>query len=167
MRRSVFIRSQRTIATLFAAALLAILTIPLAAQPATESGAQHGFGPGYDKAHEVTINGSIQKVVAKGPQGTPGGLHLLVSSPQGVLDAHLGPFMTKESQAELQSGAAVRIVGAIESVRGKRYLLAREVTIAGHTIVVRNENGFLLPQDSRALLKNGKASRVSGRGGAQ
>jgi hypothetical protein len=168
MRRSVSSRFTAMIATGLTAVVFAIMTIPLAAQPATEFHPQHGFGPGYDKAHEITINGSIQKVVAKGPQGTPGGLHLLVVASQGSFDTHLGPYLTKGVQAELQSGAEVRIVGAIEKIRGKSYLLAREVTVGGRTIVVRNENGFLLPQDPRALpLKNGKAPRAFGNGGAQ
>jgi len=164
MRPSVSTLSTAMIATLSAVVLLAILTIPLAAQPATESHARQGFG--YDKAHEITINGSVQKVIAKSPQGNPGGLHLLVVAPEGSFDAHLGPYLNKEVQAELQNGASVRIVGAVENVRGKSYLLAREITIGGRTIVVRNENGFLVaPQQPRTTLKNGKTSQVLG--GAQ
>jgi hypothetical protein len=169
MRRSVSTRSTAMIATLLPALLLAILTIPLAAQAATESRAQHGFGPGYDKAHEVTINGSVQKAFSKRPQGVPGGLHILVLASQGVVDAHLGPFVTKEMQAELQSGAAVRIVGAFQKVHGKSYLLAREMTLGGHTIVLRNQNGVLLPQEnSRASSFKGKrAFQPATNGGMQ
>jgi hypothetical protein len=150
MRRSVSNRSAMIAA--LSTMVLAIAAIPVAAQPATESSAQHGFGVIYDRAHEITINGSIQKVVLKSVPGAPGGLHLLVAGAQGLVDAHLGPFMTKEIQAKLQNGTEVQIVGAVEHVRGKSYLLAREVTVGGSTIIVRNERGFLLPQQNSAAL---------------
>lgn len=169
MRRSVSARSTATLAMLLSAALLAIVTIPLAAQPTAESHAQHGFGLGYDKAHEITVNGSIQRVVPSSTPGVPAGLHLLVAGSNGLVDAHLGPYLTKELQAGFQAGAAVRIVGAMQTVRGKNYLLARQVSIDGRTIVVRSENGFLLHQlrPGSVPLKSAKVPLAERNGGAQ
>lgn len=169
MRRSVSTRSTAMIATLLPAVVLAILAIPLAAQPVTQSRAQRGFGPVYDKAHEITINGSVQKSFSQRPRGVPGGLHILITSSQGVVDAHLGPFVTKQLQAELQSGAAVQVVGVFERLHGKNYLLAREVTVGSRTIVLRNQNGALLPQQkSRASSSTAKRLfQPEGNGGVQ
>lgn len=163
MRRRVSAHSTAMIAM-----LLAIVTIPLAAQPANQSHVQHGIGLGYDKAHEITVNGSIQRAIAITTPGVPSGLHLLVAGSQGVVDAHLGPYMTKEIQEGLHNGATVQIVGAVENVHGKSYLLARQVIVGGQTIVVRSENGFLLRQKpGSAPVKSARVPQAERNGGAQ
>jgi len=133
----------------------AALAVPLNAQTATESHAQPFLRLGYDKAHEITLNGTIQKVVSHAAVGTPIGLHLLVAGSEGTIDAHLGPYVNKEVQQALHTGMAVQIVGAIQRIRGKNYLLAREVVVDGRTITVRSKNGFLL------LGKPVRASRIT------
>jgi len=61
-----------------------------------------------------------------------------------MVDAHLGPYMTKETQEALRAGTPVEIVGAMETVHGKQYLLARQVMVGGRVVNVRTANGFLL-----------------------
>jgi hypothetical protein len=53
------------IAALLAGFMFAILAVPLGAETAPPSRAGHGFGPVYDAAHEITVTGTIQKVVTK------------------------------------------------------------------------------------------------------
>jgi hypothetical protein len=138
----------RLIAGLLAGLLLAILAVPLVAQPPAEIQAGHGFGPVYDAAHETTLNGTIEKVVTQHTAGSPAGMHLLVAGPQGVVDAHIGPFLTKETKQALQEGTPVRIVGAMTSLHGKDYLLARLLTVGDRTVTVRSEHGLLAPVPS-------------------
>src|SRR5580693_3468759 len=131
------------IAGLLSGLLFAILAVPLVAQPASETHVGHGFGVVYDRAHEITLSGDVQQVVTRHVVGAPGGMHLLLAGPKGLVDAHIGPFMSKEMKEALHTGTPVRIVGAMATLNGKNYLLARELTVGGTTITVRSEHGFL------------------------
>lgn len=163
MRRSVE-KPTRWIAALLFGLSLAILSIPLTAQPADSTAPHPGFGHGYDKAHEVTLNGTIAEVVSKAPTGSPFGLHLMVAGPQGTVDAHLGPFMTKDILEALHTGTPVQIVGAYEKLHGKQILLARQVIFGGRQVTVRNENGMLkMGQGTHAR----RTTRTAPNGGAQ
>lgn len=126
----------RSIAALVFVMLLAILALPLGAQPPA-SAPTH-----YDKAHEITLNGTIDSVVTA-TQGAFG-LHLIVTSSQGTVDAHLGPYVSRTNQEALHSGLPVQIVGSMATFQGKEYLLARQVTFSGRQVNVRSDNGFLL-----------------------
>jgi hypothetical protein len=145
MRCTRFTKPTLVIAGLLTGLLLAIPAVPLGAQEAAESHLGRGFGPAYDAAHEITFSGTIQDVVSQHVAGSPAGIHLLVAGPQGVVDAHVGPFLSKETKESLQAGMPVRIVGAMSLQEGKNYLLARELTVGGSTVTVRSERGVLLP----------------------
>ena len=72
-------------------------------------------------------------------------MHLLVAGPEGVVDAHVGPYLEREdTQEALHAGLPLQIVGAVEQLHGKSILLARQLIFAGRTVTVRNENGFLV-----------------------
>ncbi len=133
----------RKIAGLLTGLLFAISAIPLGAQPAPEL-STHQTKVEYFKTHQVTLNGTIQEVISKRTAHTPAGMHLLVAGPKGVVDAHLGPFMTKATQEALHTGTPVQVVGVMAKLNGKDYLLAREVIFGGRTVTVRSENGFLI-----------------------
>jgi hypothetical protein len=127
----------RRIAGLLLGLLFAIFTLPLVAQPADS----HVAG-GYDKNHEITLNGTIQEAKTVHETGVPAGLHVLVNGPQGTVDAHLGPYMSKETQEALKNGIPVQILGAMQTIHGKEYFEARQVTFGGRQVTVRNEAGF-------------------------
>jgi hypothetical protein len=158
MKHNRRISAIRVFAGLLISMLFASLAVPLGAQTAPESRSERPSSYGYDKAHEITLNGTIQEVVAKSAAGTPVGMHLLVEAPQGTVDAHLGPYMTREIQEALHTGTPVQIVGAMVTVRGKSYLLARQITFGGRMVVVRSENGYLTrshsPRPSRTNAQN-------------
>jgi hypothetical protein len=137
-------KSTRLFAGLLASLLFASLAVPLVAQPAPEARTQRPASFGYDKAHEITLNGTIQEVISKRIAGSPVGMHLLVAGSQGMVDAHLGPYLTKDTQEVLRTGEPVQIVGAMQELHGKDYLLARQLIVGGRTIVVRSEHGFLV-----------------------
>ena len=144
MSRNCLTKLTRTIAGLLTGLLFAILAVPPGAHAAPVSRVGRGFGPVYNAAHETTLNGTIEKVVTKHVVGSPAGMHLLVAGPQGVVDTHVGPFLSKETREALQAGTPVQIVGAMASLRGKNYLLARELTVGGSTVTVRSKHGALL-----------------------
>lgn len=165
MRRTCFTNPTPLIAGLLFGLLFAILAVPLSASSAATP--QHPVVI-YDKAHEITITGTVQQAVAKAPKGSPVGLHLMVAGPEGTVDAHLGPYMTKETREALHTGTPVQIVGAIEKTHGKSILLAREVMIGGQTITVRSKSGLLLVQGDKTKhqQKNAKTANESN-GGAR
>lgn len=149
--------------------LFAISAVPLGAQSASESRPGTGFGPVYDAAHEIALDGTIQEVITKHVVGSPAGMHLLVAVPEGVVDAHVGPFLSKETKEALEAGAPVRIVGAMASLNGKHYFLVRELTVGGSTVTVRSEHGLLVrvhsPRAQRARTE--KTPRVELNGDAR
>src|SRR5208283_2933826 len=122
----------------------------------------------YDAAHEVTVNGTIEQVVSKRVAGSPAGMHLLVVGPEGVVDAHVGPFLSKTTRDSFQAGTPIRVVGAMTTLGGKSYLLARLVIVNGRTITVRGSRGTLAPGAAgRTQNRNAKASVVEVNGGAR
>jgi hypothetical protein len=156
----------RLIAGLLTCLLLASATIPLNAQP-TDSGAKPPLALGYDKAHEITLTGTIEEVNEKAATGSPVGLHLMVAASEGTIDAHLGPYMTKETLEALHTGTPVQIVGAMEKLHGKEYLLARQVIFGGRLVQVRNENGLLVRAHTAKSHRGNQKSGLVSNGGAR
>jgi hypothetical protein len=157
------------IAGLLTGLLLAITAVPLGAQPASETHSGQGLGSAYDAAHEITVNGTIQTIVTKHIKGSAAGMHLMVMGPEGVVDAHVGPFLTKANKEALQEGSPVRIVGAMTSLHGKSYLMARELTVGNRTITVRSAHGLLAPMPAarHARSRSENTSTVEANGGAR
>jgi hypothetical protein len=131
------------IAGVLTGVLFTIVTIQPIAQTAADSRAQRPL-IGYDKAHEITVNGTVQEVVTKRVPGSPFGMHLLVAGAEGVVDVHVGPYLSKDIQEALHTGLPLQIVGAMEEAHGKHYLLARQLIVGGRMVTVRTENGFLV-----------------------
>lgn len=159
----------RLIAGLLSGLLFATMAVSLDAHAASVSRPGQGFGPVYDAARETTFEGTIQEVVVEHTAGSPAGMHLMVAGPKGLVDAHIGPFMSKETKEVLQPGVPVRIVGASIELHGKTYFLARQLTVDGNTVTVRSPRGFLVrtqsPRPDRARTR--KTSQLGPDGGAQ
>lgn len=132
------------LAGLLPAVLMACLVIPAAAQSAAEVHPARGFMRPYDAAHELTVTGTVQEVVTKHAVGSPAGMHLIVSGPEGMVDAHVGPFLSKDVLEALRAGLPIQIVGAMETLHGKQFLLARQLIFGGRMVTVRSQNGFLV-----------------------
>jgi hypothetical protein len=149
--------------------LFAISSIPLGALAAPASRAGRGFSPTYDLARETTLTGTIQEVVTSPAPGSPAGMHLLVAGP-GVVDTHVGPFLSKETKDALQTGAPVQIIGATLSLHGKDYLLARQLTVGARTVTVRNKRGLLVYEPSTRAARSrteDKGDKIAQRGSQQ
>jgi hypothetical protein len=168
MKRIRTTKYTRQFARILTSLFFAIFTIHPSAQAAAAP-AQHFPISGYDKAHEITLNGIVREVVSERIAGSPVGLHLLVAGPQGQVDAHLGPYLTKDTQEALHAGEPVQIVGAMEKLHGNSYLLARQLIFGGRLVTVRSERGFLLrAHSSRAMRPQAiKTSAMEPNGGAQ
>jgi hypothetical protein len=174
MRRTCFMKPTPPIAGLLTGLLFAILAVPLgaaplSAQPSPETRVGRGFGPVYDAAHEITLNGTIQEVVLRHVVGSPAGMHLMVAGPQGMVDTHLGPFLSKETKEALRAGTPVEMVGAMTTLRGKEYFLARVLTVGSRTVKVRGASGVLLRGEAPRAhhLRIARVSHTESNGGAR
>ena len=167
MGRTRFTKPTQIFAGLLTGLLFAMLAVPAGAQPATESRTGQGLGPVYDAAHETTLNGTIQQIVTKHVAGSPAGMHLMVAGPQGLVDAHVGPYLSKTTQAALRKGVPVQIVGATEQAHGKEYFLARQLTFSGgRTVTIRTANGFLV-QSQAGRAGQSKNTTSASKGGTR
>ena len=146
-------------AGMLAVVIFAACSPHCAAQAAPE---QRAFNAPYDKAHEITVSGAIDQVVTQRIAGSPVGLHLLVAGSKGTVDAHLGAFLSRDIVDALHPGEPVEIIGAMKTINGKDYLLARQLTVDGRTIIIRNQRGFLLHSFARR-----SPSPIGSNGGAQ
>jgi hypothetical protein len=148
------IKSARTLACV-AALLLAAVAAAQATTVKQPSSLGKGLGFAYDLTHEITFVGTVQSVVSRPAHGSPFGFHLLVSTSGKVVDAHLGPYISKENQEALHIGELVQIIGVNERVHGRNVLLARQLVFAGRQVTVRNERGFLVRAASQHKISDG------------
>jgi hypothetical protein len=132
---------------LWAALLLALLVavaLPAVAAPGSK-GTHLPSQFAYDKAHEITFNGTISQVVSHPAKGSLLGTHMMVASGGTMRDVHLGSYLSKEvTKTVLRPDQPVQIVGMNMTLHGKSVVLARQVIAGGRVITVRNENGFLV-----------------------
>ena len=97
----------------------------------------------YDSAKEVVLTGTISEVVARPKAGLPLGLHVMVSTAQGQVDVHLGPFWARlAGQKGLVPGATIRVTGANSNFPSGDVFLARLVVVGNETLTIRNPNGI-------------------------
>jgi hypothetical protein len=142
----------RNYIALWAALLLALLVA--VALPAVAAPGSKGTHPpsqfAYDKAHEITFNGTISQVVSHPAKGSlPLGMHMMVASDGTMRDVHLG-FVSKEvTKTALRPDQPVQIVGMNITLHGKNVVLARQVITGGRVITVRNGNGILVRQGTK------------------
>ncbi len=171
MRHFPCARLSGLVARLLAGMLFAtvIVIVPLGAHAASATRPAPGARLVYDAAHEITLEGTIQQVVTKHTVGSPAGMHLLVAGPEGLTDAHVGPFLTKSTKAALVAGMPVKIVGSTSMLHGKSYLLARQLTVGEKTVTVRSKRGIMMPPHSDNLRPHPskKPSQTESKGGAR
>ncbi len=154
------------LAGLLPGVLMVSLATPVVAEPAAGSVPERNAIAKYDATREITINGTVQQVITKHVAGSPAGMHLMVSGAQGLVDAHVGPYMSKSAKEALHMGLPVQIVGAMETLRGKQYLIVRQLGYGGQTLTIRNKYGFYLtPAQSSGSTSSKKGVKTVHLGG--
>ena len=139
---------------IFITALPAILlcgmwTNEVVAQTSTTSQPSTEF-IGWDaNAHEVVVTAIIQQVIPNHSSGIPVGLHLMLGTPQGVVDASVGPYLSPEVQLALIAGKTVQVIGQVKAIHDQNFLLARQLILDGHSVMVRNDHGSLVRTRSK------------------
>ncbi len=133
-------------------AVLAI-SAPMFASAAQQTGigaANKPFRRVYNASREITVTGNVHGISVHSK--VPSGAHLLITTSQGLIDAHVGSFALRGSQPlSLRPGEHVSVVGVMTWIDGSQILLARTVSTSTKTFVIRNESGVLLfPRPSSA-----------------
>jgi len=121
------------------------------------------IAPRYQASKEVTMEGTIQSVVKKPTPGSMLGTHLMVSTPKGTVDAHIGGFVTRGSHAYAPAaGQSVKIVGVMTTINHKEVFLTRTIETGNRTVEVRTTHGFLIVPGVK-----GRMTKTSAKGGAR
>jgi hypothetical protein len=110
-------------------------------QPSTQFA---GWDASKKDAPDVTVIGIVQQVVSNQTAGAPAGLHLMLGTPQGVVDASVGPYLAPDIKAALVSGKQIQVSGQIQTLHDQKYLIVRQVVLDGKPIAVRNDHGSLV-----------------------
>jgi hypothetical protein len=127
----------------FCFAFFATIASPAFAQTQGESAAAPPAPRVYDTTKEVILRGTISEVVQHPAPGLPLGLHLTLSTGQGAVDVHLGPYLARmAAEKGLVTGASIQMYGVTTHFAAGDVFLARVVVIGNQTITVRNEHGF-------------------------
>jgi hypothetical protein len=115
----------------------------------------------YDSSKEVTVAGTVSKVLAQASRGTVPGAHLLLTTSSGSLDVSLGTFALRgEGALSVEPGQQVQVTGVPKTFRGGLFFLARTVTVGTQLYAIRNEHGILVSPQARvrASQKNSQKS---------
>jgi hypothetical protein len=108
----------------------------------------------YDMSKEVTLSGTVQSLVKKPAPGALVGAHLMVSTAQGTVDAHVGNrLLAGPNPASFASGQSVKLVGIMTEFNHQNVFLVRTIETGNRTITVRSEHGFLVLPGSAARVK--------------
>ena len=142
---------------------LLVIAAPAALGQAPSRANTSTVAPGmYDLTGETQLSGTITEVSTKAKPGLPLGLHVMISTAQGAIYVHLGPYFSRiAAQDGLVAGATIQVTGAVSHFQAGDVFLARTVTVGSRTITVRNKNGFParpMPSGTRA----GRGAQPSG-----
>ncbi len=99
----------------------------------------------YDPATETTVTGKIEEVKhVLGPGGgSVGGVHLIIVSDQGKVEARLGPaWYVEKQELKFAKGDQVEVVGSKVKGAAVETVIAREVKKDGKVLTLRNAQGI-------------------------
>ena len=103
-----------------------------------------GWDTSKPKSSDIAVTSIIQEVVPNHASGIPAGLHVMLGTPQGVLDASVGPYLAPDIQQALVVGKQIQVFGQVKTIHEQKYLLVRQFVLDGKPIVVRNDHGSLV-----------------------
>ena len=98
----------------------------------------------YTLSREVTLLGTVVKYEAASST-PPLGAHVLLQTPSGQVDVHLGNAKILQARHfELSAGDSVRIIGEDLAYGEGKIFAARIVQKGAQAVAVRNTRGFAL-----------------------
>lgn len=129
-------------------ALALALAGPALAQPGPGGGMGRGMGPvSYNPQTVTTVTGPVEKLADLPSLGRGGGKGMqhrgvLLKTDQGSLMVDLAPaWFLNEKKFVVQAGDTVSATGSKTTLDNQPGLIAREVTVNGTTLKLRDEQG--------------------------
>ena len=105
----------------------------------------------YDAPNATTLSGTVKSVISTPTSGMLIGVHLILTTSSGTVDADLGPFALKGSNpVSVTTGEAVKVVGVMMTIRKSQVFMTQTVEAGGQTYTLRNQNGFPLSPSNGA-----------------
>ena len=139
-------------ATAFATALAA--AVGAGAQTAPQA-----YSSVYQVGREVSLVGTVSSVVENSKTG-PLGTHVMVQTPSGLVDVHVGSAKYLEmNKLNLKSGDSVRVLGENFTVGTDTVFFARIVQDGTAAVAVRSPKGMPLWKNGKRLATNVNAKR--------
>ena len=136
-----------------ALAMIVALAGPALAQPRPGGGMGIGMGPlVYNPQTVTTVTGTVEKLADLPSLGRGGGKGMhhrgaILKTDQGSLMVDLAPaWFLNEKKFVVQAGDTVSATGSKATLDGQPGLIAREVTVNGTTLKLRDEKGIPLWQ---------------------
>ncbi len=143
---SVFSMAKSAMAALTMAIAFAMAAAPASAQVSGEA------RPYYDVAREVTVRGTVSRVLTTPEAGMIFGSHLLVQAGSGELDASLGRWaMQGKGSLKLAAGQQVELTGVMKTLMKRQVLIVRNVKVDGQVYTIRTQHGVELSPRAREL----------------
>lgn len=123
-----------------------------------------GWDANQAESRDVSVTSIIQQVISNHSSGIPAGLHVILSTPQGVLDVSVGPYLTQDIQLALITGAQIQALGQLKTIHDQTYLLARQFVLNGRLITIRNDHGSLVRMrtQTRAHSQSSLSDQIGG-----
>jgi len=138
-------------ATLMFAALLATLTFTVLVVPVKAQSAG-GSPPYYDTSREVTLSGTVARVLARPVAGMIMGSHILLTTVSGTVDASLGRWGLQGKGKDAFSvvpGQQVQVTGIMKTLKDRDVFVTRAVKVNGKVYTLRNEHGIPISPQAR------------------
>lgn len=106
-------------------------------------GPETPYGRLYDPTQEHTLHGKIVRVGTGPPMpGMTSGIQLQVQTDETIMQVHVGPeWYLERQELELREHEDMQVTGALAEMEGQPVLLARTVTVHGHTLRLRDAQG--------------------------
>jgi hypothetical protein len=125
----------------------AFLLIPLllTAFLITSASAELARGPRaiYDPATEVTVHGTIVKVIRTAGRRAGPGMHLTLQTAEESYDVHVGPASYVEKQGfRFRAGDRIEVTGSRLTLAGGQAILAREIRKGARVLTLRDAQGI-------------------------
>ncbi len=115
---------------------------------ASSSYAQSGVRGGrhYDAKTETVVTGSVEEVKSiPSPGRGGGGVHLVISTPTGSIEVHVGPASFVSSKhVTFDKGDHVTVTGSKVRMEGQDVLIAREIKKGEQVLTLRDAQGVPL-----------------------
>ncbi len=132
-----------------ALAMTLALAGPALAQPRSGGGMGSGMGPAcYNPQTVTTVTGQVEKLTDLPSLGRGGGKGMqyrgvLLKTDQGSLMVDLAPsWYLNDKKVVIQAGNTVSATGSKTTLGNQPGLIAREVTVNGTTLKLRDEKGI-------------------------